>query len=156
MNEIYFVDEQHKLNFEMTCRRWPQALSDTEYQTACYILAVPMIFHKMERRIKGFEKPVDWIWNYLEWSNEYKEEWRDYGKYRDDDRDHPDFEAWLDRRQYDLSGSMVYLGKFSLNLWNSSNESNLMNCLGSLDDKNFKVLLCAIDMRMGKYKLRRY
>jgi hypothetical protein len=151
---IYFVNEQHEKNYARTLRRWPLATKDTEYQAACYILSVPMIYHKVEHLINVFEKPVDWIWRYLKWDEEYNEDWETYRKYRDDDKLHPDYEAWIDRKPFDLTGSMINLGRFSLNLWNSSNESNLMNCIGSLDNHHFNVLKCAIDMRMGKYRGR--
>jgi hypothetical protein len=154
MNNIYFVNEQHEQNYRMTLRSWPYALKDTEYQSACYILSVPMIFHKVEHLINDFEKPVDWIWRYLKWSEQHKEEWARYSKRHGYEKDHPDYEMWIANKPFDLSGSMVALGKFSLNLWNDSNESNLMRCLGVLDANNFNVLMCAIYMRMGKYKGR--
>jgi hypothetical protein len=46
---------------------------------------------------------------------------------------------------------MVQLGKFTLNMWNSYDHFNLMDCIGSLDENNYNVLKCAIDMRLGKF-----
>lgn len=139
MDAIYFVDDQHKLNFKRVLLRWPMAKDNMEYMTACYILALPMIFEKVEEYIGTFEEPVDWIWRW-EWkytllkTEEYKE-------YRN--KKTPDI-------PYDLTNSAVQLGKFSLNMWNGYEHFNLMDCIARLDEENYKVTKCAIDMRMRK------
>lgn len=149
MEGVYFIDEEHQQNFERLLFKWKQAKSNMEYMTACYILAVPMIFKKIERKIESYTSPVKWVYEYLEWHEEYNEDWE---KYSNAIELHPDHDAWIDRKPFDLTGSMVHLGKLSLNLWNSYDDFNLMECMASLDDKNFKVLKCAIDIRMGLFK----
>lgn len=145
MKKIYFVDHQHELNFNSLLMNFPVAIRDIEYKTACYILSVPMIFEKVEAYIDEFESPVDWIWRYLEWEKEFNEDWRrGY-----DDELHPEHDAWIERRPYDLTGSMKQLGKLSLNLWTSYEDFNLMKCLSSLDSDNVNVFRCAIDLRLG-------
>ena len=62
MNSIFFIDEQHSINFKKVLLRWNVGKTNMEYQTACYILAVPMIFEKVEKYIGSFKSPIDWIW----------------------------------------------------------------------------------------------
>lgn len=142
-SDIYFVDDQHVQNFE-TCRlRWRVSMTNTEYLTACYILAVPVIFEKVGHMITEFKTPVDWIWRW---------EWRytlsklpEYQEDQEEDEELPEI-------PYDLTGSMVGLGRFALNMWNSYEHFNLMNCMGRLDEENYRVLKCAMDMRMGVFR----
>jgi hypothetical protein len=141
MNEIYFVDDQHQLNFKRVLLKWNVGKSNLEYQIACYILAVPMIFEKVEKHIGLFEYPISWIWAW-----EWKYTLSKLDEYKDD------LEGEEEEIPYDLTGSMVQLGKFTLNMWNSYEQFNLMNCIASLDEDNYKVLKCAMDMRMGKFK----
>jgi len=145
MDRIYFVDKQHELNFKRVLLKWNVGKRDTEYQTACYILSLPMIFEKVEEDITSYEYPTSWIWQYLEWNNEYNEEWDRYDK-------HPDYEKWMAKKPFDLTGAMVQLGKFSLNMWNSYKDFNLMDCIGALDTNNYNVVKCAMDMRMGAFR----
>ncbi|PEA53855.1 hypothetical protein CON64_16650 [Bacillus pseudomycoides] len=91
------------------------------------------------------EEPVDWIWRW---------EWRytllqleEYKEYKNEES----FEI-----PYDLTNSIVQLGKFSLNMWNSYEHFNLMDCIARLDEKNYKVLKCAIDMRMRNIHVKTY
>lgn len=137
--KIYFVDDQHKRNFETVLAIWRVSKGNTEYMTACYILAVPMIFEKVENLIDDFKNPIDWIWRW-----EYKYNLSKLPEYQDDDE-----EEEIPEIPYDLTGSMIQLGKFSLNMWNSYEYFNLMNCLGRLDEENYQVLKCAMDMRLG-------
>lgn len=140
MEKIYFIDWQHELNFKQTLLKWNVGRRNREYQTACYILAVPMIFEKVEQYIGLFENPVDWIWRW-EWKNTLSK----LEEFQDDSEENSDI-------PYDLTGSMVQLGKLALNLWNGYEHFNLMNCIASLDSEHFEVLKCALDMRMSKFK----
>jgi hypothetical protein len=139
MNEIYFVDDQHQINFKRVLLKWNAGKNNLEYQTACYILAVPMIFEKVEQYIGLFENPVDWIWRW---------EWKYTLSKLDKFKDEPEEEIEI---PYDLTGSMVQLGKFALNMWNSYEHFNLMDCIASLDGENYTALKCAMDMRMRKF-----
>lgn len=147
MDKIYFVNEQHEQNFNITKKKFPQSARDKEYQSTCYILSTPIIFETIESHMDDFETPVDWIWRYLTWLDGYKDEWDNYSS----DNLHPDHEAWIDNRPYDLTGSMVQLGRLSLNLWTSYDDFNLMRCLSSLDTDNIHVFKSAIDIRLGLY-----
>ncbi|WP_374723588.1 DUF2538 family protein [Calidifontibacillus erzurumensis] len=143
MEKIYFVNEQHELNLKRILLKWNVAKNNPEYAAACYIMAVPMIFEKIEPYIGFSETPVDWI---LRW------EWKHTLSKLPEHQDDEDQEE-LERIPYDLTGSMVQLGKLALNLWNGYEHFNLMNCLSRLDEDNYNVLKCAIDIRMGIHKL---
>lgn len=136
MNGIYFVNEQHERNFKETLIRWPVAQKDSEYRAACYILSVPMIYEKVSSLIPTFEKPVDWIWN---WETAYNNELRK----------RLDITEKL-KVSYDLTGSMVALGKLALNLWNNYEYFNLLDSISNLDSDNYNVMICAINIRMRK------
>ncbi|PAF27389.1 hypothetical protein CHH61_03460 [Shouchella clausii] len=144
MEKMYFVNEQHELNFASVLMMHPNARTNVEYRSACYILAVPMIFEKVEYYIDDFKSPVGWMLRYLEWQEDFKDEWKG-----DREERHPDHEAWIDRKPYDLSNSMIQLGKLALNLWTGYDDFNLMRCLASLDKDNVHVARCAIDVRLG-------
>ena len=136
MNEIYFVSEKHERNFKETLIKWPVARSDAEYSSTCYILSVPMIYEKVEHLIADFEKPVDWIWR---WETAYNPELRE--------------SLGITQKlnvDYDLTGSMVSMGKLALHLWNNYQYFNLLNCISSVDAENYNVVKCAIDIRMHK------
>lgn len=142
---IYFVDDEHKRNYKELLIRFPQAKEDTEYQSAVYILAVPMILGKVKKKLNTFKYPVDWIWR---WEWKYKlSEMEDFKKAREEEIEKgKDFEIG-----YDLTGSMIRLGRLALHLWNGYEHFNLLDCLSVLDDQHYPVVNCAIDMRMGKY-----
>lgn len=141
-NELFFVDEKHRRNFEATLQRWPQGRRDMEYMTTCYILAVPMIFEKVGHMLYEFKRPVDWIWRW-----EYRYTISQLPEYQEDSE-----EDELPEIPYDLTGSMVSLGRFALNMWNSYEHFNLMRAMSQLDGDNYQVLKCAMDMRVGVYK----
>lgn len=126
---MYFLNDQHKLNFNATKLRWPNAQLNSEYVSASYILAVPMIFDSVTKDINLLETPVDWIY---EWESKYGPQPLDNAK-------KPDF---------DLSSSMVQLGRLALNLWNGYDHFNLMRCLAVLDEANYEVVKTAMDIRL--------
>lgn len=130
---MYFTDNQHKLNYKETQLRWPNAQRNHEYSVACYILAIPMIFEKVVDDIGLWESPVDWIY---EWESKY-------GPEKLDDAEKPHF---------DLSSSMVQLGRLSLNLWNGYEHFNLMQCLATIDEAHYEVVRTAIDIRLNTVK----
>lgn len=136
MSGIYFINEQHERNFKETLIKWSMAKSDAEYRSACYILSVPMIYEKVESLIPAFEKPVDWIW---QWETAYSSELRESLEITE-----------MLNVGYDLTSSMIGLGKLALNLWNSYPHFNFLNCISSLDAENYNVMICAIDIRMRK------
>ncbi|MCC2252153.1 DUF2538 family protein [Virgibacillus sp. AGTR] len=144
MKSMYFVSDQHEANFRTVSMIYPASKKSREYEAACYILSVPIIFDKVEDHINDFEFPAEWILNYLYWQDEYNKEWDDHG-----DSLHPDHDAWIERKPYDLTNSMIQLGKLALNLWTSYDDFNLMDCLKSLDEDNIRVARCAIDLRIG-------
>lgn len=140
MNDFYFIDKQHELNFKKTLLRWSSAKSNSEYSATCYILSIPMIYEKFEQYISEFENPISWIFSW-EWHHTLSnlDEYKDF-----DDGDE------VPKYPIDLTNAMVQLGKFALNMWNGYEHFNLLDCISSLDDKNYKALMSAIDIRMRK------
>jgi|GEM_PF-1908644 len=57
---IYFSSENHRQNFERLVERFPKALTDGEYLSACYVAAFPGVFKcfKLEDQEHG---PFDWF-----------------------------------------------------------------------------------------------
>lgn len=128
MTKIFFVDEQHEKNYKKMAELFPAVLSSKEYQAACYIHALPMIFYKFEYYINDFSSPVEWIYRWEEQQF---------------------FDILEDvELEYDLSSSMLHLGRLALNLWNGYEHFNLMDCLNNVDDENFLVVKQAIEIRM--------
>lgn len=121
MTLTYFMDVEHEDNFYMTLDRWTSNKNDPYYQAACYVLALPFIFEKFKQKLPDFDTPVDWIYDYLD--------------------------AEEDSKPYDLTGSMVQLGKLALNLWNGYNDFNLHHCVSSVDDRVYKCIKAAMDIR---------
>lgn len=138
MPGIYFVNKQHEVNFKRTLLKWNNAKNNTEYGAACYILSLPIIFEKVEKYIGEFENPVSWIFPY-EWKHTIS-------KLEEYELD----EEMEEKIPYDLTSSMVQLGKFAMNMWNGYEHFNLLDCISSLDEENYKVMKCAMDMRLRK------
>src|SRR5699024_10454183 len=130
MNQLTFVDEQHKANYQIYKETFPLSLKDVEYQTACYISALPVLFFKFKNEIQRYETPLEW---FINWQMKYLEQ-------SDDETD----EEYEERQQihidYDLTSSMQQLGALALNLFNGYDHFNLMDCIESLDDENVQVL----------------
>ncbi len=118
---MYFVDDQHEVNYTITKLQWQDAKTDPEYAAACYILAVPIIFEKIVDELETHGSPVDWI---LDWEEE--------------------------AAAYDLCGAAVELGKLALHLWNGCTQFHLLQCLQSLQGHHYDVVKTAMDVRMGK------
>jgi len=108
MNQLTFVDEQHKANYQIYKETFPLSLKDVEYQTACYISALPVLFFKFKNEIQRYETPLEW---FINWQMKYLEQ-------SDDETD----EEYEERQQihidYDLTSSMQQLGALALNLFN--------------------------------------
>jgi len=47
---------------------------------------------------------------------------------------------------------MYQMGYLALHLWNGYEEFNLMDCLSSVDNKNYKIVKCVLDVRMGFFR----
>lgn len=161
MLSIYFLGYQHQENYRKLVRKWSEAdplgngygKANPEYQAAIYIASTPIIFEKVGKFLLSnkAKKPVDWFWLWLEWHGEYKEEWESYRG--SNDELHPEHNAWIDRKPFDLTGAMVHLGHLALNLWNdSNNEFNLTRAMGTFDGNNINIMLCAIYIRQGFFK----
>lgn len=136
-----FISREHEKNFKELKLRFRS--NDVEYDTACYITAVPMIFDEVSNYILGeAESPVDWIYA-----------WEDgcLPQY-DDEFDHEFEERKDEKLPFDLTGSMVELGRLALNLWNGYKKANLLDCINSVDEEHFQVILTAIKIRNGCYK----
>lgn len=143
IKKIQFIDDDHKRNFYYLANfKFEEALEDGEFASTVYILAIPMLFGKFDRKklIDSFETPVDWIWRYLA---KYKREGREEFDHINPD----DVEA-----DYDLTNSMVGMGKLALNLWNKRFDFfNLASTLDRLDDDNSMAMVQAIKIRGGMF-----
>lgn len=137
INNIPFINEKHKDNFTILSTYWMRALTDVEYQSALYIMATPFIFDKVSKHLKEFESPCDWIWRW-EWNYNIEHEEGE--------------EVEKSNIPYDLTSSMVQLGKLALNLWNGYGGFNMLDCLNVLDKENEKVFYNAIKIRLGAFK----
>lgn len=142
-DNIFFVDKQHQLNYQIMKQYFPDAYRSTEYQAACYISAAPFVFYKFEDQLNNFDSPVDWIIN---WNSRYLPQF--------DDESDEEYQERISEVvvNYDLTSSMQHMGKLALNLWNGYEYFNLMDCLDSIDDENYKIVKCALDIRMGFFK----
>ncbi|MBF0706589.1 DUF2538 family protein (plasmid) [Alkalihalobacillus hwajinpoensis] len=140
---MYYIDENHSSNFETVIERWPKAVTNLEYLTSCYILSIPMIYENVSKWLDEFETPVDWIW---EWEWKYTLTQIDPIYIEDHEK------AKAVEIPYDLTNSMIQLGKFSLNMWNSYEYFNLMECISSLDQPNYQAVINAIHLRKGQLK----
>jgi len=142
MENVFFISDEHRDNFDFLQSVFPVALGDPEYQSACYISALPMIFNKFKGEINQYDTPLDWIIN---WQMKHFEQGEDELDEDYEERTQVDV-------SYDLTSSMQQLGQLGLNLFNSYDYFNMMDCLNSLDDKNVKVFKAAIDIRLGILK----
>lgn len=142
MENVFFVNEDHRENFEFMQQSFPISYGDTEYQSACYISSLPMLFNKFKNEIQDYDVPTDWI---IKWQMKYLKQDDNETDEEYEERTHIDV-------TFDLTSSMQHLGKLALNLFNGYEYFNLMDCLSSLDDNNVKVLKSAIDIRLGALK----
>jgi len=101
MSTVFFVDKRHHENYNIMKELYPQALTSKEYQAACYVAAVPLLFEKFEDQLCEFSNPVEWIFN-----------WENQGEQINPIAD------------YDLTPSMQQLGKLAMNLWNGYEHFN--------------------------------
>ncbi|MBQ0139387.1 MAG: DUF2538 family protein [Kurthia sp.] len=131
LESYYFRNTEHALNFMQTLLMWPEVRSDCQYRAASYILSVPMIYAKVCKYTS--EKPTDWI---MQWETAYNED------FRKENGINEKYEV-----PFTLSSSMVQLGRLALNLFDGYEHFNLMDCLSSVDEHNYKVVKCAMDIR---------
>ena len=142
MNTLQFIDKEHEKNYGLLKRKFPVATVDTEYQSACYISSIPMIFYKFSDKLDDYDSPLDWIIN-----------WQMKNHFKDENETEEEYQERIQVEvDYNLTSSMIQLGRLALNLFNGYEYFNLMDCLGSLDDNNVEVLKTAIDVRLGHYK----
>lgn len=145
MAPMYFTNNTHLLNYKIMKSYFPAARVDAEYQVACYISGVPCLFDKFSDCLASFDSPLDWIIN---WQMKYLP--------KEEDENIEDYENRQNIGEalvnYDLTSPMQQMGKLALNLFNKYDYFNLMICLNSVDDNNYKVVKCALDIRMGLYR----
>lgn len=142
MQQLTFIDGHHENNYQILKEAFPLALKDVEYQGACYISALPMLFSKFKNEIEGYETPLEWIIN-----------WQMKNHFKDEEETEEEYQERIQVEvNYDLTSSMIQMGRLALNLFNGYEYFNLMDCLNSLDNKNVEVLKTAIDIRLGEYK----
>lgn len=59
---LYYVNHEHRENYEALLLYYNQANNDSIIDGACYIIAIPEIFHK----ISIFDNPLPFSWVYTE------------------------------------------------------------------------------------------
>lgn len=140
MKNYYFIDTDHEWNYQRLVEKWPQARMHLEYDIPCYITAIPMIFDQIEDIIFTMESPVDWIWRWeLKYTLSSEDEyWIEKSK-----------ETLIPEPPYDLTGSMVQLGRFALEMWGGYKYFSLRDCINSLDEQHCLALSSAISMKIG-------
>lgn len=126
MEDLYFVNDEHRNNFNELKQRFPD--SGPEYRVANYISAHPMMYYKYRAKLldKSAKGPVDWIVDYV-FAQEEGEE-----------------------LPFDLTDSMYQMGLLGLNLYNGHEGLNLMHALGSFDEDNIKVFYSAVATRLKR------
>lgn len=131
---IFFLNEQHEINYKKVCEKWKIEISNEsntsktrKYQTACYLLAVPLVFEKVKSKIESFTYPLDWVY---------------IG--RNEKKDIP----------YHLEGPMLELAKLILNIWSGHFVFDLFIIVTAFerDDHYLDVVNCSMDMYIGAYK----
>jgi len=126
MNDLYFKNEDHTLNYRKLTYLFPKASLCSKMRSVIYITALPEIYNHVSPLLEDYQTPIDWMLDWIEIKNSV-----DAGLI------HPSF------LPFELSTSVEQLGNFALHLWNGTESFNLMNCLQSIDDKN--LLLCLIE-----------
>jgi hypothetical protein len=131
---MYFVSKEHERNFKELVLRF-HAQQDPEYQTACYVVALPEVWRKIDGDTG--EYPFSWV-------SKFKDEEPPEG-YNEDEDENPYSEAFGM-----LSSGYQKIVLAAANLYNSSmDEFNLMKALGTWGDELFSVFLQAVAIRRG-------
>lgn len=136
---VYWRDPEHKQNFQELNRIF-KSDKEPERQTVLYLASLPLFYNKIKNHIT-WDKPVAWAFKYLDWSNEYQEGWSE-----------EEHDKWIEKKPFDLTGSMKGLMLLMLHLWNERNAVNLLDIISRLDEYNQKVVLSMIEIRMGYYR----
>lgn len=128
---MFFVNNQHKRNFEAITVKFPGVIKNSEYRAACYIAAHPEIFKCFELN-KQNHGPFDWYFDYLHDPDDFIAR-RDRGKTSGDTAP--------------LTGSTRLLVELAINLWGGSIPVNLADGLVLWDSDLYRVAMQAIDLR---------
>lgn len=130
---MFFVNYQHRINFNSLIIKFPQAIKESDYRSACYIAAHPEIFKCFELG-KQKESPFDWYFDYLNDPEDFVKR-RDQGKTTGDTAP--------------LSGGTRPLLDLALNLWNGRS-FDLSYCLSMWDEELYRVALQSIELKRYK------
>ncbi|MEK5081073.1 DUF2538 family protein [Solibacillus sp. FSL W7-1436] len=132
-----FLDSEHEENYDLLLEKWPLAKNDKEYASALYILAIPMIFKKIQNRYHAFETPIDWIFDY-----ECKFSEDAYTLFGVTEEEQERYVI-----DYDLTDSMKHLGRLAMHLWNGYKGFHLLQCINTLEPKYIVAMNQAIIIR---------
>jgi len=121
---IYFANDDHRRNFGRLIERFPEAHSNGEYLSACYLAAYPGIYkcYRLDQQKHG---PFDWFIRLLDGSAS---------------------EAAA------LTGQTWRLAELAVNLWNGR-PVNLAEGIDVWDEDVFRIALQAIRLRRSPSKL---
>lgn len=127
--QIYFVNKEHQHNFDALRVKFPNAIRESDYRSACYIAAHPGIF-KCFSAFKQKNGPFDWYVEYLADPDGFADR-RDKGE--------------TSGNPAPLTGQTKRLVELGLHLFNSSVPFDLGNLMDVGPDVYF-VALQAIDL----------
>lgn len=116
---MYFVNEEHELNYNRFLKKYPLAIRDTEYQVGFYIVAIPTIYDYCNGNpVSDGNGPFDWFFD-------------------------------EDSNNAGLSNGYRQLVQAGLNLYNNYEDFSLYLALGNWGCELFEVFLQACKIRRG-------
>jgi hypothetical protein len=139
LENIWFVSDEHKANFITLIRKF-NAHSNAEYASACYVVAHPEIFHRINWEKSG-SSPIEWYWG--EWVGKD-------GQPTDENDDDGHYEESEIVGQ--LSSSYRGLLRSSVELFTGREHYfDLMGWLGNAGDEVYKLFVQSLEIRRDRF-----
>ncbi|MCY9747954.1 DUF2538 family protein [Paenibacillus larvae] len=142
---MFFVSEEHEANYNLLLGLYK--VYDTDYKAACYLLGLPEIYKSTGGRFG--EYPFDWMYKFKEVEKEEVDFWTKEKRvvierlYEEDENGKE-----VESEAYGtLSSGYRKIVELGRNLFNSSNEFNLCDALGTWDSTLFEVFQQAVMIR---------
>jgi len=150
---MYFVDDLHEKNYDHLVNMVFRANNNPEYKVISYILALPEIYSRCINDPLFHEFPFLWRYIYTDTSHVEKDEDEEYLVIDFDVEKDEDGQPVLSDSYTIISSGYKKMIDLASNLFNSSNDNfNLMNSLGTWDDRLIKVYYQAVSIRMERKK----
>lgn len=134
VSEIWFTDEEHKLNYYRLIQRFPSVRNGGEYGAAAYFSSCSEVYHRIDWSKQ--KNPMEWYWG----------EW--IGK-NDNDPDGYLEESDIVGR---LSGTFTNLARLAVELYTSRpahKPFDLVGLIGNADGIRMSMFLTMVDIRRG-------